>query len=110
VVLNLVRNAFDAVRSKDIARPQIRVVTRKGAEATVEVCVADNGPGIGPKDKSFIFDEFYTTKSSGLGLGLSISRSIVEAHGGRLRLSASAETGATFCFTLPASPTATVGV
>jgi len=104
VVLNLIRNALDAVRTlPDGARREIRVVTRLRSPESVEISVSDGGPGIDPSQADVVFDEFYTTKPEGLGLGLSISRSIIEAHGGRLWMDASAAPGATFRFTLSAS-------
>jgi PAS domain S-box-containing protein len=104
VVLNLVRNALDAVRDlADGARREIRVVTRPGEAGTVEIGVMDRGPGIDPSRAQVVFDEFYTTKPDGLGLGLSISRSIIDAHGGRLWIDTSAAPGATFRFTLSGS-------
>ena len=104
VVLNLVRNALDAVRVlPDSARREIRVVTGPQPPEGVEISVIDRGPGIDSSRAQVIFDEFYTTKPDGLGLGLSISRSIIEAHGGRLWIDAGAAPGATFRFTLSAS-------
>ena len=106
VILNLVRNAIEAVRadSDRSKRLQIRVATRLQAPSTVVVSVSDNGPGVDPGRVEFLFDEFYTTKDHGLGLGLSISRSIVESHGGALWLENTSPSGTTFCFSLPAAP------
>jgi PAS domain S-box-containing protein len=105
VVLNLVRNAVDAVRTSEKgSRPEVRVALRLRSPSTVEVSVTDNGPGVSPEETGRIFDEFYTTKAHGLGLGLSISRSIVESHGGSLWLQSTDPPGTTFCFTLPTSP------
>jgi PAS domain S-box-containing protein len=105
VVLNLVRNAIDAVQSRTgRGRPEIRVETRRRSPSTVEVRVTDNGPGIDAAQADLLFDEFYTTKTHGLGLGLSISRSIVESHGGALWLERTGPAGTTFCFTIPAAP------
>jgi PAS domain S-box-containing protein len=106
VVLNLVRNALDAITAapRHPTRSEIRVLTRSRAPDAVEVSVADDGPGIEPERAESIFDEFYTTKPEGLGLGLAISRAIIEAHGGRLWLDTSAGPGATFRFTLSAAP------
>jgi PAS domain S-box-containing protein len=101
VVINLVRNAIDAVRGlSDSARREIRVVMRRRAPAGVEISVIDRGPGIHPTRADAVFDEFHTTKPDGLGLGLSISRSIIEAHGGRLWMDRGDGPGATFRFTL----------
>ena len=74
------------------------------AEGGVEVAVADRGPGIPPSVLPRLFDSFITGREDGLGLGLSISRSIVEAHGGRIRADNNTGGGATVRFTLPASP------
>ncbi|HET9061682.1 MAG TPA: ATP-binding protein, partial [Candidatus Binatia bacterium] len=106
VILNLVRNAIEAVRadSDPGKRLQIRVATRLQAPSAVVVSVSDNGPGVDPERVEFLFDEFYTTKDHGLGLGLSISRSIVESHGGSLWLESTSPSGTTFCFSLPAAP------
>jgi PAS domain S-box-containing protein len=103
VVLNLLRNALDAVREAGAAYPEIVVRTRSKADGFVEVTVSDNGPGVAESGRHSVFKEFYTTKASGLGLGLSISRSIIEAHGGSLDLVASTAVGATFRFTLPSA-------
>jgi signal transduction histidine kinase len=65
------------------------------------VTVGDSGPGIAPKDRERVFDSFYTTKSGGVGIGLSICRSIIDAHGGRLWADANQPRGAAFRFTLP---------
>jgi two-component system sensor kinase FixL len=108
VILNLVRNAIDAVRMlPDAARRDVRVVTRLRSPDTVEVSVTDAGSGIDPSRAGAIFDQFYTTKPDGLGLGLSISRSIIAAHGGELWMDAEPGPGATFRFTLSAAAPAT---
>jgi C4-dicarboxylate-specific signal transduction histidine kinase len=101
VVLNLTRNAIEAVEEAGIASSVIKVGVVGTAEDEIVVSVADCGPGIGPDDAEHIFDPFYSTKSGGLGVGLSISRAIVEAHGGRLSLAPNEGGGCVFQFTLP---------
>ena len=103
VVLNLVMNGIDAMRGvKDRARV-LRVKSAAAPAAAVAVTVEDTGIGFGDNDPENVFETFYTTKEDGMGMGLSISRSIVQAHGGRLWASAGAPIGAVFGFTLPAS-------
>jgi signal transduction histidine kinase len=99
VVLNLVRNAIDAMT--DVERPRILTCSSKAIAGNALVMIADTGMGIDPSSKDRLFDALYTTKSEGLGLGLSICRRIVSAHGGRLWLEKSTAHGATFAFTLP---------
>jgi two-component system sensor kinase FixL len=96
--------AIDAVRARpDGSHRENRLTTRARSRSMVEVRVTDNGHGIGPSEVDHLFDEFFTTKEQGLGLGLSISRSIVESHGGSLWLQSTSPVGTMFCFTLPAS-------
>jgi PAS domain S-box-containing protein len=101
VLVNLMRNAIDAVEGQ--AEPRL-VVSAFCKGEMLQVAVGDNGPGV--TDAQKVFDAFFTTKPSGLGMGLAICRSIVESHGGRLWVEANPEGGATFAFTLPihASP------
>ena len=102
VILNLFANAIEAV-SAITGRPRkLRVASERQSAKTVLVTVTDSGVGFNPKHLDRLFDAFYTTKSSGIGMGLSISRSIVEAHGGQLRALLNEGPGATFQFTLPA--------
>jgi PAS domain S-box-containing protein len=102
VLLNLMLNGLDAVRDLAPEDRKLDVRTQMKDARTVEVAVRDSGTGI-PKDAfARIFQPFYTTKPDGLGMGLSISRSIIEAHGGQISAANSPEGGATFCFTLPA--------
>ena len=75
--------------------------TEQSQAGGVLVAVRDSGPGIGPDDLGRVFEPFYTTKSSGVGMGLSICRSIIDAHGGRLWADMKASRGAAFRFTLP---------
>jgi signal transduction histidine kinase len=102
VVLNLLVNAFDAM--KDAFAKERKVVVRAQANGagTVEISVRDHGIGLKNDKLAKIFQPFYTTKREGLGMGLPISRSIIEAHGGRLWAENNADRGATFYFTIPA--------
>ena len=101
VLLNLITNALDALSGvKD--RPRLlRIRTDKADVRAVRVAVQDTGIGVEPQQAERLFEAFFTTKPNGLGMGLSISRSIVEAHGGRLWATANDGPGATFQFTLP---------
>jgi signal transduction histidine kinase len=101
VVLNLTRNAIEAIEEAGIASSIIKVTIAGTAKNEIAVSVSDCGPGIAPEDANHIFDPFYSTKRGGLGVGLSISRAIVEAHGGRLSLAANEGGGCVFQFTLP---------
>jgi PAS domain S-box-containing protein len=107
VVLNLVMNGIDAMRGVKDGTRVLRVKSAVAAPAEVAVTVEDTGIGFGNNDPEHIFETFFTTKEDGMGMGLSISRSIVRAHGGRLWASAGASIGAAFSFTLPASAGAT---
>jgi two-component system sensor kinase FixL len=98
VVINLVRNALEAMRGS--RRAELRIGARRNAEALIEVFVADNGPGLSQDVAARLFEPFVTGKSDGMGIGLSICRSLVEAHGGRIWAQPSASGGAEFRFTL----------
>ncbi len=98
VLINLVRNAVEAMAGS--RRREVTIATRL-AGAMVEIEVADTGPGIAAGNLESLFSEFMTTKSGGMGLGLPISRTIVEAHGGAIRAENRAQGGAAFIFTLP---------
>jgi PAS domain S-box-containing protein len=100
VILNLIRNGFDAMAGHPPAERtlSIRTSAREGSE--VDVAISDSGTGLTPDVLEHIFDPFFSTKPSGLGLGLSISRSIIEAHGGRLCVESRAGSGSTFRFSL----------
>jgi signal transduction histidine kinase len=102
VVLNLILNAIEALGGMPLDRRRVSVgAVRSGSG--VEIRVADTGPGIDPADAGKVFEPFFTTKSGGLGLGLAISRSIVEAHSGVIRVLAAPEGGAEFRVFLPAA-------
>jgi len=83
----------------------LRLVTTQDGNSAVSLSVQDTGPGINPENGTRVFDPFFTTKSSGMGLGLSISRSIIEDHGGDLRLTRTGSNGCTFEITLPSVAT-----
>ncbi len=103
VVLNLVRNGIDAMLTNTAERPHITIRTVPSNGDAVEIAVADAGFGVPPDVEQRLFTPFYSTKRDGLGLGLSISRGIVEAHGGELGHRANSPRGTVFFFTLPAS-------
>ena len=101
VLLNFVINGCDAMDGQEVDR-RLLVTTRATAQGNVEICVIDDGAGIPPADLERVFEPFVTTKAHGLGLGLAICRSIVEAHGGRLWATNNADRGATLHCELPA--------
>jgi PAS domain S-box-containing protein len=103
VILNLLLNAAEAMGSSAAGAQELLISTEQD-RAGVLVAVRDSGPGLDPSHLERVFDAFYTTKSSGMGMGLSICRSIIEAHGGRLWAEANEPRGAVFQFTLPAAP------
>lgn len=102
LICNLVRNAVEAMVEANSPCREITIHTRLSGNEAVEIDIGDTGPGVDEAVMDQIFDQFFTTKPEGVGMGLSISRSIVESHGGRLRAESRA-TGATFSFTLPTS-------
>ena len=102
VVLNLILNGLDAVAERTIGQREVHVST-SFALGSVEVSVSDSGPGIRSPNLERVFEPFYTTKAHGLGMGLSICRSIVEAHGGEIRVENVEEGGAAFRCAFPAA-------
>jgi len=102
VLLNLVVNALEAMSAADEGPRELLISTGKIESGGVLVVVRDSGPGLDAATLEKVFESFYTTKPTGLGMGLSICRSIIEAHGGRLWASKNARRGATFQFTLAA--------
>lgn len=101
VILNLVRNALDAMSLvRDRART-LRVELRRYDRSSLRIAVCDSGVGLPPEQRDNVFDAFHTNKPNGMGMGLAISRSIVEAHGGRLWATPNESYGETFHFTLP---------
>jgi len=101
VMLNLIVNAVEAMSGDDQGPRELRISTSETGAGEVLVTVEDTGPGLPLASQDRVFDAFYTTKSSGLGMGLSISRSIIEAHEGRIWAGPNAPRGATFRFSLP---------
>jgi PAS domain S-box-containing protein len=101
VILNLIINAVEAMCGIGERARELLIITGKTETGEVLVTVRDSGPGLAPATLERLFEPFYTTKTTGLGLGMSICRSIVEAHGGRLWASANVPRGAIFQFTMP---------
>jgi two-component system sensor kinase FixL len=99
VITNLIRNSVDAL--EEVERREIVISTRRGTAGTIEIAVADTGPGLAPEVAERLFQPFVTTKPGGLGIGLSICRSIVDGHGGRLWASANPGGGTIFHVRLP---------
>ncbi len=102
VILNLIRNAMEAMQ--ECTQRDLKISTRRQDKDTVDVSVADTGPGIAPEIAERLFQPFMTTKKQGMGVGLSISRTIIEAHGGRLWADANPGGGTTFHMTLKLIP------
>jgi signal transduction histidine kinase len=115
VILNLLMNAIEAMSTVDAQQRELSLSSERTTETSpigingssplprdeVLVVVRDSGPGLDHASLDRLFDAFYTTKSRGLGMGLAISRSIIEAHGGRLQAIPNSPRGATFQFSLP---------
>jgi PAS domain S-box-containing protein len=104
VILNLLRNASDAMRDVDDRPRQLVIKTESDESKNVQLTVRDTGTGFAPKAADRLFESFYTTKAEGMGIGLSISRSIIEAHRGRLWASANDGPGSSFAFSIPYDP------
>jgi two-component system sensor kinase FixL len=102
-VVNILRNAVEAVERAD-SPSSVIVETRMSQTRQVQVVVSDTGPGVSPENLPRLFDPFFTTKPAGLGVGLSISRKIVEMHGGTLEAKRNSAGGMTFTMTLPLAP------
>jgi hypothetical protein len=101
VVLNLILNAIEAMSSLDVGPRELLLSAEHSGANDVLVAVRDSGSGIDLGHIERVFEAFYTTKPSGMGMGLSICRSIIDAHGGRLWAEANEPCGAVFQFTLP---------
>jgi signal transduction histidine kinase len=101
VILNLVMNAIEAMNGVEDRPRELTISTLHMDADRVQISVADSGPGLDPDTANRIFEPFYTTKASGMGMGLSICRSILQNHGGRLWTTANDGRGTTFHFSLP---------
>ena len=101
VMLNLILNAIEAMAGVGTGMRNLMITTEAHSAGAILVTIADTGPGIAPGDRERIFESFFTTKTGGVGIGLSICRSIIDAHGGRLWVDAHHPSGAAFAFTLP---------
>ena len=106
VLINLVVNAFEAMPETPVSTREVEINTEQNADGAVRVGVRDYGVGISPETRSRLFEQFFTTKAEGLGMGLAIARSIVEAHAGTIDAENAEGGGARFHFTLPISTAA----
>jgi PAS domain S-box-containing protein len=104
VILNLLINAVEAMSEMSEGLRELLISTAKTDSEVVLVAVRDSGPGLAPEGLERLFEAFYTTKPGGLGMGLSICRSIIEAHGGKMSATTNVPQGAVFQFTIPARP------
>jgi signal transduction histidine kinase len=100
IMMNLIMNSIDAMKDVDGTR-ELAIKSQRGQNEELQVSVSDTGVGLPSKQTDHIFDAFFTTKPHGTGMGLSISRSIVESHGGRLWAADNSPRGASFHLTLP---------
>jgi signal transduction histidine kinase len=103
VIMNLAMNAADSMNSVTDRPRVLRVASKVNDQGSLEVTIGDSGTGIEEAIRDRIFDPLFTTKSAGMGMGLSICRRIIEAHGGRLWASPSTPHGTEFQFTIPGS-------
>jgi signal transduction histidine kinase len=100
VLMNLMMNSIDAMKDVGGTR-ELTIQSQRDEDGQVLIAVSDSGVGLPPQQADKIFNAFFTTKTHGTGMGLRISRSIVESHGGRLWAADNSPRGASFCFTLP---------
>jgi C4-dicarboxylate-specific signal transduction histidine kinase len=99
VILNLIVNASDAMRG--VEQRRLKIETNQTAAGMVQISIEDTGPGVRDADRDRIFEPLFTTKASGMGMGLSICRSIIESHGGTITVANGVQTGTVFCLELP---------
>jgi two-component system sensor kinase FixL len=100
-LLNLVLNALDAMREGHSEQQELTVATRLQSDKEIEIAVSDTGKGFVADTSDRVFEPFFATRDEGLGIGLSLTRSIVHSHGGRIWATPNTEHGVTFRFTLP---------
>jgi signal transduction histidine kinase len=103
VLINLVGNAIDAMRETPVSSRKVEIVTARNGDTDIHISVRDYGPGIPVEVQERIFEQFFTTKEQGLGMGLAIVKSIIDGHGGEIAAENVDGGGARFYFTLPAS-------
>jgi len=103
VVLNLVANAIEAMHAVNEGRRLLSISTSRSGDGTVDIKVKDSGPGMSAAHMERLFEPFFTTKDTGMGIGLSVAHSIVQAHDGQLRATLHEPSGTTFHITLPSS-------
>ena len=102
VIINLLRNAIESMgKAEALRKKEVRLQVERHGHEAISISVIDWGTGLSPELAAQLFTPFFTTKPLGMGLGLSISRSIVNAHGGQLHYTANPEGGSIFQFTLP---------
>ena len=104
VLTNLVRNAIEAASTAPPERRDVRVEITAHGDECLDIAVIDHGPGLAAEELNRVFEPFYTTKVQGMGMGLSICRTIVESHGGELVAESQPGSGSTFVLRLPAVP------
>jgi len=104
VILNLIVNAVEAMSGVGEGKRELLISTAASASDGILVTLRDSGPGVDPNNADRLFEAFFTTKAEGMGMGLAICRSIIEAHGGRMWAGANEPRGAVFQFTLPLEP------
>lgn len=101
VLFNLLFNAMDAMVAMPLARRALTVRLRATPKGNLQIDVSDRGPGLAPEHAARVFEPFFTTKANGMGMGLAISKTIIEAHGGEIWMRSGGEEGTTFTFLLP---------
>jgi PAS domain S-box-containing protein len=101
VVLNLIRNGLEAMNNPQISKKELTIHAQSGPNSLIEVCISDTGCGIPEENMNKIFESFFTTKPDGLGIGLPLSRAIIESHSGKIWVTANPDGGTIFHFTLP---------